>query len=101
MEITLLLKEPPGGRCTLYRAYAEALAEKTAAHCVETLDEVPGQAQLSAPAMLIDGKVVEPADGVIIAPDDIGAMLEPLVDDVAPLEASLEEVLERCMAEWQ
>lgn len=32
MYVTVVSKQPPGGRCTLYQAYAAVLAELLGAH---------------------------------------------------------------------
>ncbi|RRQ22390.1 hypothetical protein [Thiohalobacter thiocyanaticus] len=100
MEITLLLKDPPGGRCRLYRAYAEALTEHAQAQCHERFDGLPQQPELQAPAMLIDGEVVIPEDGVLLSPQDIGRTLADTHPEAARLEAVLESTLETCMQEW-
>lgn len=101
MEITLLLNDPPGGRCRLYRAYATALSEHAAANCTESFVPVPEQPELSAPAILLDGQPVIPDDGVIISPQDIAQLLDRAYPDMPRIEAMLEEVLERCMQEWE
>lgn len=100
MEITLLLNDPPGGRCRLYRAYAAALAAHAAARCAERCDGLPGQPQLRAPAILIDGRPVVPTDGVIISPQDLGQALDAVHPGAPRLEAILDDVLEHCMQEW-
>lgn len=100
MEITLLLNAPPGGRCRLYQAYAAALAEHASARCDELFGRLPQQPELHAPAILINGRPVTPADGVIISPQDLGRVLGELHPDAPRLEAILDEVLERCMQEW-
>ena len=69
MKITLVSKNPPGGRCTLYGAYARAVAEALKGE-VEIVFPEPG-AELQPPALLIDGRTIEPADGLILAPSDL------------------------------
>ncbi|MEW6647043.1 MAG: hypothetical protein AB1450_07580 [Pseudomonadota bacterium] len=100
MEITLLLNNPPGGRCRLYQAYGAALAEHAAARCDEQFGRLPQQSELRAPAILINGQAVAPADGVIISPQDLGRVLDEFHPGAPRLEMLLDEVLERCMAEW-
>lgn len=100
MEIILLLNDPPGGRCRLYRAYGAALAEHAGALCTERFDGLAVQPELRAPAILINGQAVAPADGVIISPQDLGMVLAEFHPGAPRLEAILDEVLERCMAEW-
>jgi hypothetical protein len=100
MEITLLLNNPPGGRCRLYQAYAAALAEHASARCAELFDRLPQQPELRAPAILINGRQVAPADGVIISPQDLGRVLDEFHPGAPRLEMLLDEVLDRCMVEW-
>ncbi len=99
MEITLILNDPPGGRCRLYRAYATALSEHAGARCVEIFSSPLTPTKVRAPAMIINGNQIMPSDGVIIAPADIGTAL-PVNTDVQRLEMILEEQLEKCMQEW-
>ncbi len=100
MEITLLLNDPPGGRCRLYRAYATALVEHAGARCTESFASLPAQPEVKAPAILIDGRHVEPADGVILVPEDIGGAIGAAHPETRRLVAALEETLERHMQEW-
>ena len=100
MEITLLLNAPPGGRCRLYQAYGAALSEHAAAHCAELFGKLPARPELRAPAILINGQPVAPADGVIISPQDLGRVLDEFHPGAPRLEAILEEILEQCMQEW-
>jgi hypothetical protein len=50
--------------------------------------------------MLIDGLLVAAADGVILAPQDIGQCLALPPPDRERLEQTLEAVLEKFMQEW-
>lgn len=100
MEITLLINNPPGGRCRLYQAYVAALAEHASAHCTELFGRLPTLPELRAPAILINGRPVAPADGVIISPQDLGLVLDEFHPGAPRLELILDEVLERCMQEW-
>lgn len=69
MKITIVSKDPPGGRCTLYRRYAEVIAEGCGAE-VETVFPAAGSA-VEPPALLVDGSVIAPADGLILSPMDV------------------------------
>ncbi len=100
MEITLLLNNPPGGRCRLYQAYAATLAAHAAARCHEQFGRLPQQPELRAPAIIINGRPVTPADGVIISPQDLGQVLDEFHPGAPRLETILEEILEQCMQEW-
>ncbi len=101
MIVTLLLNDPPGGRCRLYRAYAAALAEHAGVCCTESPEGVPIPPGIRAPAILVDGRAVVPADGVIIAPDDLGAVLGSAGHaDAGRIVALLEGVMEKQMQDW-
>jgi hypothetical protein len=101
MEITLLLNNPPGGRCRLYRAYAAALGVHASVPCTERFDAPPGQPELRAPAILVGGLPIAPADGVILMPREVALAIGNPHADVPRLEAILEEVMEQCMQEWE
>ena len=92
MTVTVVSKSPAGGRCTLYARYAEALS----GHFGLTVDiHCPGNEPREGPpppAMVIRGQVVEPSDGVIVAPEDIVAVLA---------KAGLCERIEDCHAELE
>lgn len=92
MSVTVVSKSPAGGRCTLYARYAEALS----GHFGLSVDiHCPGNEPRDGPpppAIVIRDLVVEPSDGVIIAPEDIVATLE---------KAGLCERLEACRAELE
>lgn len=91
MTVTVVSKAPAGGRCTLYARYAEALSGHfgltVGIHC-------PGNEPHEGPppAMVIRGQIVEPSDGVIVAPEDIVAVLA---------RAGLCERIEECHAELE
>ena len=98
--ITILSKQPPGGRCSLYMRYAEALRQ--------TLGFQPevrycdSSALVPPPAMLIGDRLVTPADGVIVSPEDIAHSLRDHLDEtqVAELRQVLEATQEQWMEEW-
>ena len=100
MLVTLVLNDPPGGRCRLYRAYAAALAAHADASCTEVVGSLPDQPAIHAPAILIDGTPVHPSDGVILAPEDIGTVIGRSQSDISGLVAKLEDALEKLMQEW-
>jgi cystathionine gamma-synthase len=92
VTVTVVSKAPAGGRCTLYARYAEALS----GHFGLTVDiHCPGDEPREGPpppAMVIRGQVVAPSDGVIVAPEDIVAVLA---------RADLCERLEDCRTELE
>lgn len=93
MKITIVSKDPPGGRCTLYMRYAEAIAENCGAG-IETITPGTGS-ELEPPAMLVDGCLIAPSDGVILSPMDVHLGLAGsgrLVPGLVGLLAMLEKV---------
>ena len=98
--ITIVSKQPPGGRCSLYMRYAATLREQLG-FSVEVRYCDNGTA-ITPPALLINETIVAPSDGVIVAPEDIagslhGRLPEPEKGAIITL---LEEAQERWMEEW-
>ena len=94
--ITILSKQPPGGRCSLYMRYAEALRQ--------TLGFQPevrycdSSAVVPPPAMLVGDVLITPSDGVIVSPEDIALSLSDRLDGTAI--ATLRQILETTQEEW-
>lgn len=97
--VVVISKTPAGGRCTLYMGYAEEIAKSFGfAYRVDypqddTADPAP-------PALAVNGTVLEPADGVILAADEVIAGLRRLglpVDAAAGLEERLDAAVERML----
>ncbi len=100
VSITVLSKQPPGGRCSLYLRYAAALQEAFGLDLDVCYCE--GAEAARAPAILLGGAVVEPGDGVIVAPEDLARELSGLIDETASahLLALLNKTQEDWMEEW-
>lgn len=91
--ITIVSKDPPGGRCTLYMRYAKAIAEQCGAE-VQTVFPGAGNA-FQPPALLVNGRPIDPADGLILSPMDVYTGIAALgmpVPGLATLLARLEQV---------
>lgn len=99
-RITILSKQPPGGRCSLYMRYAETLHEKLGLSVEVRFCD--GGAEVPPPAMLIGDALVAPSDGVIVSPEDIAESLRSRLPEpeVAELGRLLEATQERWMEEW-
>lgn len=67
--VTVLSKQPPGGRCSLYLRYAGTVREQFSLDIEVRYCE--GDQAGEAPALLVEGASVEPTDGVIVAPEDL------------------------------
>jgi cystathionine gamma-synthase len=99
-SVTVVSKQPPGGRCSLYLRYAETLREALGLTCdVRYCDAT---AAVPPPAMLICDVPVAPSDGVIVSPEDIACTLSDQLGTAraAELRGLLEQTQERWMAEW-
>ncbi|MGE5155446.1 MAG: hypothetical protein ACM3ST_15725 [Bdellovibrio bacteriovorus] len=99
-SVTILSKEPPGGRCSLYMRYAEALRE--ALGYQSEVRYCDASAALPPPAMLIGDTLVTPSDGVIVSPEDFAQCLRDRLGEteVVALQRALEITQERWMEEW-
>jgi cystathionine gamma-synthase len=98
--VTILSKEPPGGRCSLYMRYAEALRQ--ALGFQPEVRYCDSSAAVPPPAMLVGDVLVTPSDGVIVSPEDIALSLSDHLGEaeVAELRQVLEATQEQWMEEW-
>lgn len=88
--VVVISKTPAGGRCTLYMGYAEEIAKSFG--FAYRVDYPQDESSTPAPpALVINGTVLEPADGLILAADEVTAGLRRLG---LPVDAQLEEHLE-------
>jgi cystathionine gamma-synthase len=100
LHIRVVSQHPPGGRCTLYAGYAEVLVARLGAQ-TEVVFSTERDAHGSGfPSLLVNGQAIQPADGVILMPVDLCAVLAAAgLDDatLAGLVEALEAPLERMM----
>lgn len=98
--VTVLAKQPPGGRCSLYLRYAEALRE--APGYQGEVRYCDGSVELPPPALLIGDTLVEPSVGVIVSPEDIARCLRDRLGETeaTDLQRILETTQEQWMEEW-
>ena len=101
MNIVVISHNPPGGRCTLYGRYAEAIANVTGRGISVIFSELGDAHGEGFPCLQLGGGAVQPSDGVILAPEDIAACLAAELEagQLAELTARLDEVLETFLAE--
>lgn len=101
LQVRVVSQHPPGGRCALYAGYAKVLA----AYLLDARTEVVVSTERDAhgsgfPFLLVNGLSVQPADGVILIPADLCAILAKAGQDeksLAGLAEALELPLERMM----
>ncbi len=77
VKVTVVSKSPPGGRCELYdRMFFEAVKGfSNVQYCLvpSNLFEV----DVTPPAVLVNGRLIEPEDGIMLTPDElVKALLE-------------------------
>ena len=101
MEIRVISQKPPGGRCTLYAGYADALVRHFAAHAELVISQTRDAHGDGFPSLWLNGAAVQPEDGVILMPADILAALaahslseESVMGLAEELEVPLERMLE-------
>ncbi|MDO8933761.1 MAG: hypothetical protein Q7U97_15315 [Rhodocyclaceae bacterium] len=69
--VKVISQQPPGGRCTLYARYADAIAEVVGWTHRIVHDECRDAHGEGYPSLWIHDAAIQPADGVILSPDDI------------------------------
>lgn len=106
MKISVVSKQPPGGRCSLYMRFADTVADVTGGRS-EILYPVPVFPRPEnplppAPALLVDGRLVAPDDGVILTPEEVrNAVMSAGFDgDAEALLSALEAEQDNMMEEW-
>jgi len=100
LHVRVVSQHPPGGRCTLYAAYAAVLNA-----CLDARIEVVMSTERDAhgsgfPSLWVNGLPAQPADGVILMPADLCAILATTglgEKALAGLAEALEAPLERMM----
>jgi cystathionine gamma-synthase len=99
-KITIISKQPPGGRCSLYLRYGQTL--HLALGYRSEVRYCDGSAAVPPPAILVGEVLVTPSDGVILSPEDIAGSLSDRLDEtqVAHLRELLEATQEQWMEEW-
>ena len=98
--VTILSKQPPGGRCSLYMRYAQTLHEALGiAFDVRYCDAT---AAVPPPAMRVGDVLIAPSDGVIVSPEDIARSLSAQLGTAraAELRGLFEQTQVRWMEVW-
>ena len=99
MQIRVISQQPPGGRCTLYAGYADALARHFATRAELAFSQARDAHGDGFPSRWLNGAAVQPGDGVILMPADILAALNLPEEAVMGLAEELEVPLERMFEE--
>ena len=94
--VMVISQQPPGGRCTLYARYADAISDVLGWNCQVVPSECREAHAKGFPSLWIGDAAIQPADGVILSPEDICAHLTHIGSDdarVAALLSRLETIL--------
>ncbi len=75
LQILVISKQPPGGRCALYAAYAEAISQYIDSVVEIEYQESSPHEGIAGPALIVNNEVLSPADGVILSPEDVCSSL--------------------------
>jgi cystathionine gamma-synthase len=101
IDIRVISQQPPGGRCTLYTGYADALARHFGVHAEVVFSAMRDAHGEGFPSLWLNGAAVQPEDGMIVMPADITAALaahgmsdEAITGLAEALEAPLEHMLD-------
>ncbi len=99
--VRVISQQPPGGRCTLYASYAEALARHLDAHVCVSFSAQRDAHGDGFPSLWLNGAPLQPDDGVILMPADLlaglksnGVSEDAMLGLVYALEAPLDRMLE-------
>jgi cystathionine gamma-synthase len=101
--VKVISQQPPGGRCTLYARYADAIAETLGWSHRIVHDECRDAHGNGFPSLWIRDAAIQPADGVILSPEDICDFLrqQDAADDrIDALLARLQVILDDFLENW-
>ena len=101
--VKVISQQPPGGRCTLYARYADAVGAAIGANRRIVHSDCRDAHGEGFPSLWIGETALQPADGAILAPTDICTHLARIGVDaslVATLHAQLETILDDFEQNW-
>ncbi len=101
--VKVISQQPPGRRCTLYARYADAIAETLGWSHRIVHDECRDAHGSGFPSLWIRDAAIQPADGVILSPEDIGDFLRQqgvAGEQLDALQARLQAILDDFLENW-
>jgi cystathionine gamma-synthase len=101
--VKVISQQPPGGRCTLYARYADAIAETLGWSQRIVHDECRDAHGNGFPSLWIGDQAIQPADGVILSPEDICDFLRQQGETSGHLnavQARLQVILDDFLENW-
>ena len=87
LHIRVVSQHPPGGRCALYAGYTEVLAARLSAQTEVVFSTERAAHGSGFPSLLVNGQAIQPADGGILMPVDLCAVLAAAGLDEPPWPA--------------
>jgi cystathionine gamma-synthase len=101
--VKVISQQPPGGRCTLYTRYADAIAETLGWSHRIVHDECRDAHGDGFPSLWIRDIAIQPDDGVILSPDDICTFLRQQGEPekrIDTLRIRLQVILDDFLENW-
>lgn len=101
--VKVISQQPPGGRCTLYARYADTIADTLGWSQRIVHDECRDAHGNGFPSLWIHDTALQPADGVILSPEDICDYLRRSGIDTTCAEkllSRLQAILEDFLQTW-
>jgi cystathionine gamma-synthase len=101
--VKVISQQPPAGRCTLYARYAETISDVLGWSHSVVHDECRDAHGNGFPSLWIRDNAIQPADGVILAPEDICDFLKAAGVPAAQADAlllRLQAILDDFLASW-
>ena len=101
--VKVISQQPPGGRCTLYARYADAIADTLGWSHRIVHDECRDAHGSGFPSLWIRNSAIQPADGVILSPEDICLYLAHQGverERIDALSARLQAILDDFLENW-
>lgn len=102
--VSVISQQPPGGRCTLYARYAKAIAEMVGGGTHRIVHSDCRNAHGDGfPSLWVGDIALQPADGVILSPEDICAHLArqgTATERLEGLRSRLTTILDDFLETW-
>ena len=100
LKLRVISQQPPGGRCTLYAGYAQALVDALGFEAEVAFSTARGAHGAGFPTLLLNEEAIQPEDGAILMPADVCVALAAAGLDAARLDqaaAALDAPLQRLL----
>lgn len=102
-QIQVISQHPPGGRCTLYARYANAISSGLGWNHQVVHSDCRGPHGEGFPSLWVSDTALKPSDGVMLSPEDICTHLTQMSVGnalVVELRSNLETLLNDFLENW-